>query len=217
MLDTDFPRPPGDVGNPESWRMKVIFARVPGASVKAVVRSDPTALVELFAEAGNRLADQGAAGLITSCGFLAALQHQLAGRLRIPIATSALLQIPLLAQTTLGRVGVITYDRAALGPYHLRNIGVPLDTPIAGLPPGGAFHTMIERGGPYDSDALRQEAVDAAMALRNSVADLAAIVLECTNLPPFAADIAHAAGVPVYDILTLGHWFHAGLVARAGA
>ena len=76
---------------------------------------------------------------------------------------------------------------------------------------------MIERGGAYDEEALRAEAVSAAMVLRNSVSDLAAIVLECTNLPPFAADIARATGLPVYDILTLGHWFHAGLVAGAGA
>lgn len=217
MLDTDFPRPPGDVGHPDSWRMPVIFGRVPGASVRAVVHSNPSALVDLFVEAGNKLAEQGAVGLITSCGFLAAVQHRLAGMLRVPIATSALLQIPLLAHTRLGPVGVITYDRSALGPSHFRNIGVPLDTPCAGLPRNGAFHAMIERGGPYDADALREEAVDAAMQLRNSVADLAAIVLECTNLPPFAADIARAAGVPVYDILTLGHWFHAGLAAGAAA
>jgi hypothetical protein len=217
MLDTDFPRPPGDVGHPDSWRMPVIFGRVPGASVQAVVRDNPGALVELFAKAGNKLADQGAVGLITSCGFLAAVQHRLAGMLRVPIATSALLQVPLLAHTKLGPIGVITYDRAALGPAHFRNIGVPLDTPCAGLPKNGAFHAMIERGGPYDEAALRAEAVSAAMVLRNSVSDLAAIVLECANLPPFAADIARATGLPVYDILTLGHWFHAGLVAGAGA
>ena len=214
MLDTDFPRPPGDVGHAASWRMKVIFARVSGASVQNAVRGDANSLVDLFAEVGNRLADDGAAGLITSCGFLAALQRPLAAKLHIPLASSALLQLPLLTQTTTGRIGVITYDSEALGPAHFLGVGADPATPVVGLPKNGAFHAMIEGGAPYDALALCQEAVDAARQLQNSVPNLAIIVLECTNLPPFSAAIAHATGLPVYDILTLGHWFHAGLVAE---
>ena len=213
MLDTDFPRPPGDVGNPASWQMPVIFARVAGASVQAVVRDNPENLVDLFAEAGNALADQGAIGLITSCGFLAALQPQLAARCRVPVATSALLQLPSLAATLRGRAGVITYDAAALGPAHFLGVGADPATPVVGLPRDGAFHAMIEGGAAYDVEALCQEAVDAARQLQNCVGNLAAIVLECTNLPPFSADIAVATGLPVFDILTLGYWFHAGLIA----
>jgi hypothetical protein len=211
MLDTDFPRPPGDVGNPDSWRIPVRFARVPGASVRAAVRDDPQLLVELFAESGNELAAQGAVGLITSCGFLAALQQPLAAKLRIPLAAYALLQLPLLASATGHRVGVITYDAAALTQAHFLGVGADPATPRVGLPRDGAFHAMIEHGAAYDAAALETEAVDAARNLQNAVPDLAAIVLECTNLPPFSAAIAHATGLPVYDILTLGHWFYAGL------
>ena len=41
---------------------------------------------------------------------------------------------------------------------------------------------------------------------RRLVADhpeIGAIVLECTNMPPFRADIQHATGLPVFDITTL--------------
>ncbi|MDR3525434.1 MAG: aspartate/glutamate racemase family protein [Acetobacteraceae bacterium] len=209
MLDTDFPRPPGDVGHAASWRMPVLFARVKGASVRAVVRDDPEKLLDLFAEAGNGLADRGAVGLITSCGFLAALQKPLAARLTVPLAASSLLQIPKLP----GPVGVITYDSRTLGPAHFLGVGADPATPVVGLPDNGAFHAMIEGGAGYDAAALCHEAVDAARQLQNSVPNLAAIVLECTNLPPFSADIARATGLPVYDILTLGHEFHAGLAA----
>ena len=213
MLDTDFLRPPGDVGHPASWDMPVVFARVPGASVQAVVRDDPQPLLDLFASAGNALADQGAIGLITSCGFLAALQKPLAARLRVPLAASSLLQIPHLP----GPVGVITYDAAALGPAHFQGCDASPATPCIGLPKDGAFHAMIEAGAAYDVQALRNEAVDAARQLQNSVPNLATIVLECTNLPPFSADIRAATGLAVYDILTLGHGFHARLLAERRA
>ena len=166
-----------------------------------------------FASAGNALADQGAIGLITSCGFLAALQKPLAARLRVPLAASSLLQIPHLP----GPVGVITYDAAALGPAHFQGCDASPATPCIGLPKDGAFHAMIEAGAAYDVQALRNEAVDAARQLQNSVPNLATIVLECTNLPPFSADIRAATGLAVYDILTLGHGFHARLLAERRA
>jgi hypothetical protein len=39
-------------------------------------------------------------------------------------------------------------------------------------------------------------------------------VLECTNMVPFAADIAAATGRPVYSIYSFATWFHAGLRPR---
>jgi hypothetical protein len=35
--------------------------------------------------------------------------------------------------------------------------------------------------------------------------------MECTNLPPFSRAVAEAFGVPVFDVITLGRWFHSGL------
>lgn len=33
--------------------------------------------------------------------------------------------------------------------------------------------------------------------------DIGAIVLECTNMPPFAKDIQNVTGLPVFDIVSL--------------
>ena len=133
----------------------------------------------------------------------------------MPVATSSLLQIPLLQSCLRGRVGVITYDAAALTEAHFRAVGADPTTPVAGLPPDGAFHAMIERAGPYDAAVLAEEAVGLALGLQSRHTDLAAIVLECTNLPPFSKAIHVATGLPVFDVLSLGHWFHAGLIARS--
>jgi hypothetical protein len=40
---------------------------------------------------------------------------------------------------------------------------------------------------------------------------IGAIVLECTNLAPYAHDIAKATGKPVYSIVSFLNWFQSGL------
>jgi hypothetical protein len=39
-------------------------------------------------------------------------------------------------------------------------------------------------------------------------------VLECTNMPPYAAGLRDALGLPVYDIYSMITWFHAGIRPR---
>ena len=40
-------------------------------------------------------------------------------------------------------------------------------------------------------------------------------MLECTNMPPYAAALRAATGQPVYDIYSMITWLHAGLRPRA--
>ncbi|MCA3265772.1 MAG: aspartate/glutamate racemase family protein, partial [Azospirillum sp.] len=35
-----------------------------------------------------------------------------------------------------------------------------------------------------------------------------------TNMPPYAAALARATGLPVYDVYSMVTWFHAGLRPR---
>ena len=37
---------------------------------------------------------------------------------------------------------------------------------------------------------------------------IGAIVLECTNMPPYRADIQHLTGLPVFDIVSLVRMIH---------
>jgi Asp/Glu/hydantoin racemase len=41
-----------------------------------------------------------------------------------------------------------------------------------------------------------------------------AIVLECTNLPPYAAAVQEAVRLPVYDVTTMIEHLHSALVRR---
>ncbi len=210
MLDTSFERPVGDVGNAASWPFPVLYKRISGATARKVVSGHDDDLLDAFVAAGQELVAEGAFALTTSCGFLALRQSQLSARLTVPVATSSLLQIPsLLATLPEGKtVGVITYDHASLTERHFHAVGVHQIPPIAGLPNGGAFRGLIEGGMPYNAKALADELAVTVENLVQQHSDIGALVFECTNLPPFSADISRKFGLPVFDILTLGKWLH---------
>jgi Asp/Glu/hydantoin racemase len=206
MLDTRFPRPPGDIGNPATFDFPVRYAIVRGASPKRVVRDGDAALLQPFIEAGRALVRDGADAITTSCGFLVVFQRALQDALGVPVWTSSLLLVRgLAAALPPGRaVGIVTVDAAALGAPHLHAAGAPPDTPIEGLAPGSAFQRCLLDDEPtLDVDAARRATVDAARALTARRPDVAALVLECTNMPPYAAAVREATGLPVHDITTL--------------
>ncbi|WP_042693741.1 aspartate/glutamate racemase family protein [Azospirillum sp. B506] len=218
MLDTAFERPVGDVGNAGSWPFPVLYRTVSGALPRDVVDGREGGLMDAFVAAGEELIRQGAAALLTSCGFLVLRQRPLAARLSRPLATSSLLQLPqIAAMLPAGRtIGVVTYDAGSLTPAHFHEAGLTETSglpPVAGLPRGGAFHRLIEKNEPYDRPRLEAELMAAVEELVRREPAIGAILLECTNLPPFSAAIAARFGLPVFDVLTLGRWLHAGIPA----
>jgi len=208
MLKTGFPRPPGDVGNPATWSCATRYRVVQSADVAGVVRSGPLPLhlVMAFVEAGWALVEEGATLLTTSCGFLVTAQPALAEVLPVPVVTSSLLQIPAV-QASLPeglRVGVITFDARRLSAAHLQAAGAPADTPVVGLEEGSELHRVISQDvGWLDSEAAKDDVLTAGAALKERCPELGAVVLECTNLPPYRAALEESLGVPVYDLVTL--------------
>lgn len=208
-LDTRFPRLPGDIGNPLTHRFPLLVEVVAGASATRTVRGDPRALLDEFIAAGHRLAQRGVAAIGKSCGFLTLFQAEMAEALPVPFASSALLQVAW-AQRLIGpgrTVGVITIDAQALTPAHLLAAGAPLDTVCEGLPHDGALATTIfEDRDTLDKTRACGEVLEAAERLASRCPRLGAIVLECTNLPPYRAALAQRLGLPIFDANTLLDW-----------
>jgi Asp/Glu/hydantoin racemase len=116
------------------------------------------------------------------------------------------LLLPLLAALYGSRaaIGVLTASAASLTPQHLAAVGARADTPIGGVRCDGEFARVIIGDAPDgDFGAIRNEIVEAACRLTQSTPDIAAIVLECTNMPPYRAEIRRRCGVPVFDLVDL--------------
>jgi hypothetical protein len=125
MLETRFPRIPGDMGNAETWPFPVLYKVVRGASPDRVVRRRAEGLSNAFLDAAAELVQLGADGITTTCGFLSLYQDELTRHCGVPVATSTLLQVPLVQRLLPPgrRVGVITISAASLTPDHLRAAG----------------------------------------------------------------------------------------------
>ncbi len=215
MLETRFARIPGDIGNAETWPFPVLYRVVKGASPERVVLRAAEGLLPLFLEAAEELVRLGAGAITTSCGFLSLFQREIAAHVGVPVATSSLMQIPSV-QATLPpgrRVGVVTVSAASLTPAHFRAVGAPEDTPFAGTENGVEFFRVLITGEKDDLDVAHaaHDVLEAGRDLVRRHPEVGAIVLECTNMPPYAAALAEAVGLPVYDITTLVRWLCAGL------
>lgn len=218
MLEARFPRIPGDMGNGTTWPFPVLYRVVRGASPEKVVLNGATGLLQDFLDAAEDLVRQGAEAITTNCGFLSLFQKELAAHVGVPVATSSLMQVPWVqAMLPPGkRVGLVTVSGSTLTPRHLESAGVPLDIPVEGTEQGQEFFRVLIKAekDDMDVDLAEQDILEAGRRLVARHPEVGAIVLECTNMPPYAAALRRELGLPVYDIYSMVSYFHAGLRPR---
>ena len=209
MLQSRFPRLPGDIGHAESFAVPTRRLVVHGATAPRVVRDAAglaaSGLLTAFIDAARQLEREGAAAITTSCGFLVLFQRQLQEAVRVPLVTSSLLMLPGLLQAR-PQVGLLTISSERLGPEYLQAAGVPPprlgDVIVQGVATDGEFARVILGDLPrMDVAKAASEVVDAARSLKRRAPGIDTVVLECTNLPPFASQIEKATGLRTLSLL----------------
>ncbi|ONG55783.1 hypothetical protein BKE38_08310 [Pseudoroseomonas deserti] len=218
MLEARFPRIAGDMGNGTTWPFPVLYRVVRGASPEKVVLNGANGLLQDFLDAAKDLVSQGAEAITTNCGFLSLFQKELAAHVGVPVATSSMMQVPWV-QSMLPpgkRVGLLTVSGSTMTPRHLEAAGVPQDIPIEGTERGQEFFRVLIKAEKEDMDVdlAEQDILEAGKRLVARHPEVGAIVLECTNMPPYAAALQRELGIPVYDIYSMITYFHAGIRPR---
>ncbi|WP_419904623.1 aspartate/glutamate racemase family protein [Kiloniella sp.] len=222
VLDTSFLRIPGDIGNARSFDFPVRYKVVTSATPDQIVAegSKARALLPLFIEAAQELEREGVRAIITSCGFLTVVQKELAAAVSIPVVTSSLLLVPMIS-SMIGpqkSVGIITADAGSLSPEHLKAAAIDETCPvhIRGMENSKAFSETILKPSvtsprPLDPIKIEQDLLDITKELLTAHPEIGAIVLECTNLQPYAKKIRAVTGVPVFGIIDLVNLIQSGL------
>jgi Asp/Glu/hydantoin racemase len=221
MLDTRFPRIPGDMGNATTFPFPVRYHRVPGADPDLVVRRGAAGMLDAFIDGARQLEHEGVGAITTNCGFLVKFQREIAASVRVPVFTSSLLMVPLVHRMLPPgqRVGIMTVNAGSLGPEHLAGAGIAADVPlaVAGLETEKEFtRVLLGDEMELDSEIAREEHVRVARRLVSDHPDIGAIVLECTNMPPYTTDVQRETGRPVFDIVSLVRLVHDGLASALG-
>lgn len=221
QLDTGFARIPGDIGCAQTFRTAPEIRRIARASVARIVTADVGSvdIAPFVAATGEATGDI----VTTSCGFLAPFQAALAAATARPVIASALAALPrLMALHGPAAVAVLTFDAARLTPAHLGGLHPGA---VIGLPPGSHLRDIIanDRPGLAESPATGtvvdaktsaagqpragldpdRAATEILALLRASLPrGTRALLVECTNLPPYKAAMRRVFDGEIADILT---------------
>jgi len=206
QLNTNFPRPIGDIGNPKTLFSKTIIRRLDLASVADVVSVDVISgdrLDEMVSVARD-LENQGCDLITTSCGFLGPVQAHVQQHLKIPFVSTSLLMLPFLRTVYPNEadIGVLTFDSRALRPHHfvdhdirgVKIIGLETDTEL--------YRVISKDESQLDTDKAASEVVDRVKKLVDQYG-VRSVIFECTNLSPYKSKVRSETGVAVFDLVDL--------------
>ncbi len=211
MLDNrQYPKLPGDVGNASSYDFPVRIRVVPDLNNNPFppIRGEDGELtpeVQKVVDAVKDMEAEGVRAIALCCGFFSLIQDVVAEAVDIPLFASPLMMIPSVL-TMLGKhksVLVLTASKKYLSQEFLEAVGVTSEMPVAvtGMDNSKEYNATHMGGTSIEMDVekLRDDVVDAVQEVVKDDASIGAVLIECTNLPPFSADIQQATGLPVFD------------------
>ena len=219
ILNAAYPCIPGNVGNATTFDFPVRYKVVKEASIDRLLNQRDRSLIKPFIAAARELEADGVKAITGACGFMALFQREIAASVSIPVLMSSLMQIPFMHRISGPgrRIGVITADETALTDAHFLAAGVSADIPlaVAGMQEKDEFRqAVLEEKGSLDSALMEQELVAVARDLVDRHPDTGSILLECSDLPPFAHAVQSAVGRPVFDFITMIRYVHTALNQR---
>ncbi|MBT9385427.1 aspartate/glutamate racemase family protein [Pseudooceanicola sp. CBS1P-1] len=202
------PFPPGDVGNAATYGYPVLYETVAGVTIEALVERGEASAVDAMVEAARKLETEGCKAITSDCGYMLMYQDVVAAAVKVPVMMSSLLQLRFIASLLPpgGEIGVVCAHKARLEAGLLdmawpeRNRTVH----VAGMEDQPAFRrAILDEEGVLDTDLVEAETVAVTRAMVEANPDIRAILIECSNLPPYSAAVQAATGLPVFDFITM--------------
>jgi len=218
-MDTEFTKIPGHIRNRTTFDFPVSYQVIKGATAERLVTHADPSLLEPFIQAAKELEAAGVSAITGACGFLVIFQKELADAVNVPLYSSSLIQLPMVGRMIRSdqKVGLLVAKERSLTPRHLAAIGaesVPVS--VVGMEDQPEFReVMLEaRRAKLDADRLEGEVLSVVERMARDTSDLGALVIECTDLVPFAHRIQARLGLPVFDIVTLTNMVYRSLTRR---
>merc|ERR1719456_504792 len=217
-LDYDYPPAPGDIDSPQSFGYDVFYRVVPGLTFDMCQSGKLTPMVEKnFEEALADLIAKGVTGITGDCGFMMYFQALARRNTTKPVFMSALAQLPgvTCAFNKNELIAIFTANSETLKP--MRNLikdecGVDPDERrfvIVGCQDVPGFEA-VAAGGKVNVQKVTPGMVELAKKTLHQYPKIRCILLECTELPPYADALRAALRLPVYDAITCCDFFITG-------
>ena len=224
QLPANIPMLPGDVGNPTTFNFPVLYESIQEIDPMWILADKPHPVVmKKIIAACKRLTMQGVTTLIGNCGFFANYQPEVAASLDpgVQFFNGSLMQLPMLL-TSVGankKVGILTASKKLLMPSPaIKNSGVSdadmKRLVVYGNEDGKEMGKVTGETGRFNPKKLEKELVALAKKMVKEHPDVGAIVLECTEFPPYASVIQNAVRRNVWDFVTMAEFMHAGAMRK---
>lgn len=208
-VNMKYPKLPGNVANATTYQFPVLYKKV-SFKIEQLFEGDES-LKEMIIQAAKELEAEGVRAVVGACGFFANFQQDVADALEIPAFLSSMVQLPMIKTGLKSgkKIGIITASGGSVTDKMLRDMGVnPEDCYIEDVGSIEGFKTIRYEYDYLDNESIAQTIVNAAKNLVKKHDDVGAILLECSDIPPYAFMVQEAVNLPVFDFITLINWAH---------
>jgi len=216
--DVWYPLVPGNVVNAYSYDFPVRMRAVPNLDIPRIMAADPTIADDIITLGKHMIEKEGVRAISAACGFFGNFQKKVAEALDVPVALSSMVQIPWIKTIIKPsqKIGVLTANGASFNKQLAEACSITDydQMVVRDLRHAKEFSCILEGRGEFDNGIVREEVIAAALSLLEEDCDIGAILLECSDMPPYAADIQAATQLPVFDFITLIKWLHSGTAQR---
>ncbi len=199
-----YPKMPGNVANATTYSFPVLYKEV-DIEIEKLFEGDPD-LKNIIIEAAKELENQGVRAIIGACGYFAHFQKDVANAVNVPVFLSSLCQLPLI-KTSLSdykKIFILAASGDNIDERLLEKVGSDMQRIVVhNIGTLDSFSPIRFGKTKLDNGKLMSDLCEIVLKITSERNDIGAILLECSDLPPYAKAIQDVTNLPVFDFNTM--------------
>lgn len=214
-IDFNYVKLPGNVANATTFSFPVVYEDIV-LEIEDLFSGEEK-LLDMVIEAAKKLEKKGVRAIVGACGYFNHFQEQVRDAVAVPVYLSSVLQIPLIKMGLKPdqKIAVLVADGEGANADFFAKANASIEDCIVKEIGSLESFAPIRYNKPYlDNGRLKADLIAVVQELRANHPEIGAILLECSDLPPYAAALHRATGLPVFDFTTLINWVHSAVVRR---
>lgn len=214
-IDLEYPKLPGNVVNASTYDFPVLYEKV-SFEIEALFRGDEE-IREGIVDAAKKLEAEGVRAIIGACGFFAHFQEDVKEAVSVPVYLSSLCQLPSIKVGLRSgqKIAVVAASGESVTDGMLRSVGGSMaDIEVFDVGAMESFAPIRWGKHTLDNGRLTEDMRALGARIKEEHPDIGAILLECSDLPPYAWAVQEGSGLPVYDFISLINWVKASVVQK---
>jgi hypothetical protein len=217
VLESNIPCIPGDVDNATTFVFPIRYEKIRGISMRDLLAHRTPEMLESIMRACNSLLSEGVKAITGDCGYLAYFQREVAKLMPVPVSLSSLMQVPFILNMmpTRALLGIIVADSRLIDEELLLNTGIQQRERLViyGMENQPEFsQAMLGECGRLNPGKVQRELIHIGRRILDEHPSVGAVLIECSNLPPYSAALQEVLGIPVFDYVTMINYLYSAVV-----